>query len=238
MSAARAMRGIDFALAAAVALLAGGLLLSFGLPRGVAAALVAPHDALMPRLAAGDPLVAPQLTPAVAAHVKALAWHDSAHLHQRLGQLHFALARASASPAARLQGLRQSAAAHVEALARNPMLPYAWTQLALARLELAGPGPDFAAAYARAVEVSPALPALVFGRVRAGLAAWPRLDPATRDLLADDVAVAAKIDPRRLIRAAGTTNRLALLQRLLSAHPALLADVARAMRQPRPRHLQ
>lgn len=238
MSAVGATRGIDIALAAAVALLAGGLLLGLGLPRGVAAALVAPHDALMPRLAAGSALVGPELTPAVAAHEQALAWHDSAHLHQRLGQLHFALARASASPAGRLASLRESAAAHAAALARNPMLPYAWTQLALTRLELEGPGPGFAAAYARAVEVSPALPALVFGRVRAGLAAWPRLDPVTRELLAADVAMGAKIDPRRLIRAAGTTNRLALLQRLLAAHPALLAEVARAMRRPTPRRLQ
>ncbi len=220
-------------LAAVVALLAGVALLGLAVPRVVAAGLVLPHETLVARLAAGESLVLPELAPAIRAHEAALDWHASARLYQRLGQLRLAAARATTLEAERRRLREAAARAHEAAVARNPALGYAWFQLAVLRLELDGPGPAFARAFARSVAVAPAAPAPLFARVRLGLGAWPRLDPDSRRLLGAQVALAAEIDPQRLLETVSGANRRALLRRLLAERPDLLARLDALLTVPR-----
>lgn len=223
-------------LSAVVALVAGLALLGLSAPRFVAAGIVLPHDEIVPRLGRGEEVAAPELSLAIEAHEAAIAWHDSARLHQRLGQLRFALARRVPQADRRALALETAVEAHEAALARNPTLPFSALQIALARLELSGPGPAFAAAFARSVRVAPVAPDLMFARVGIGLRAWPRLDAPTRDLVVAQVRSAAELDPKRLANAVGGASRQALVRRLLVERPDLLAALERAQkRADRPR---
>ena len=205
------------------ALVAGGLLLWLAVPRFAAGLLVAPHGQIFERLQDGEPVPMADLDRAVRAHERALGWHDNAHDRMRLGQLQFAMAALlTDAPDARRARLRESIEAHQAALSRDPALPYAWTQLAIALAVIEGPTPRFAAALAEAIRSAPYAPRLVMARIELGLWAWEGLSAETRSLVSDQIDVAVRLLRGRYRQGFSSADLRARLRRSLVDRPRLL----------------
>lgn len=213
------------ALAVAVALVAAAL------PRFVVGLLVDRHELVFYHLEQGREIRAyDRMWSAVASYEAALGWSDDPQLHQRLAQLYLAVARdAALDPGRRLLLLTRSIAHQREALAAAPADSYAWVQLAVALFGTEGVTPAFERAYRRSIETAGHAPALAATRALLGLRAWPQLQPETRALVGEQVALATEVDARGLVRQMGSQGERRLALSLLAQRPAELSILQEAL---------
>lgn len=215
--------------AAAVALIAGLVLLALAGPRMLAGVIVAPHASLPARLARGEPATLPCVDRAIAAHERALSIYENSRDRAHLGELYFAAAHMLGPQSGRgARLLEQAIAAHRRALAQSPARPYSWSQLAVALYGRDGGTRAFRAAFSRAIQSAPRTPQLVLAHAGLGLRTWGVLGPALRDRVRDQLAWAVTHFPRRLARRLPRALEARLALSLLSGRPVLRCRFAAA----------
>jgi hypothetical protein len=199
-------------------------LVALSIPRTLSGSLIFSHEPVMRLVQRGADIPLDQLVAARRGYEAAIGWHAGANERAALAilRLRLALALGVDTPGGRavLEAARDAAR---QALAGTPADPYLWAQLAEAELLLAGPGPGFAAALMRSVATGPHEPSLVAFRAKMGLDAWTALTPAQRDRIAEQVRVAALLQPERLRRAVTDPLRRQLVGEILQGRPELYA---------------
>ncbi len=119
-------------------------------------------------------------------------------------------------------------------LAEQPVQPYAWFNLALAYAWRDAPG-DVARveqAWRMSVIVSPNENAMLIARMSMGVFLWDTASPATREMIAAEVARAVRNQPRWAGERARAMGAQFFMFRLLSDKPDLLALFAEMLRLP------
>ena len=184
---------------AIIAFVFGALLVGFAAPHFTAGIADLPARPVLEELRKGAALTIRYLDIAADSRKASLDWIEDGRGWASLGLLYFSEARriglATVSGRAKLE---QSVLADRRAVNLSPGQAYAWTRLAHAELLQTGPGPRIAPLLARAIAQAPYDPALLFGRLELSFLTWRQLDPAVRELVAEQVRFAASIDPKRL----------------------------------------
>ncbi len=202
----------------------GLVLVALAVPRIVSGALIFPHEPVIRLVQRGAEIPIDQLVSARRAYEAAGAWHAGAGERAALAslRLRLALALGTESPGGRavLESARDAA---IEALATTPTDPYLWAQLAEAERIIDGPGPRFVAALMRSLATGPYEPTLATFRAVLGLEAWTVLGGAERIRIAEQVRIAAVLQPDRLRRAVTDPLRLRLVAEILEGRPELYA---------------
>ena len=186
-------------ISAIAALVFGGSLVGLATPHLIAGFADLPARPILAELRNGVALNDRYLEIAAGSKIASLGWAAEGRGWASLGLLRFTEARRAglASDEGRAK-LEQSIAADRRAVALSPGQAYAWTRLAHAELLRYGPTPRVAPLLRRAIAQAPYDPALVFGRLELSFLAWRHLDPALRDMVAEQVRFAAGIAPKRL----------------------------------------
>ncbi len=207
------------------ALTAGALLLVLAGPRALEAVALLPGNATVEKVRQGSPTDRAKLEAAAATRraanrrvTSAPSWAEEGLIDARLASL---AGTASAEGRAFLEA---SIEAHRAAVALNPAAPYEWARLARAHLLRGGRGPSAAVSLEMSVRTGAyANPDLVFARVEMGLIVWRRSTDELRDLLAEQIRVAARTDLPRLAGIARRTYGGVFVRETLKPDPAVLA---------------
>lgn len=117
---------------------------------------------------------------------------------EEFAALDLARMRASVIPRQALAEARDARARLRRALRQRPTSPFLWANLALAKLYLDEIDDEFFRALRHADELGPWEPTIQQMTVFAGLAAWGRLDPASRQALAQSVERAGAHNAARM----------------------------------------
>lgn len=182
------------------------LLLAQGVPRLIAAAYTAPYDQTLRDLGeARRPrqITAAELSMAAESRREALGWFDSAQTRSE-----FAAARMMQASLDNYEGTRgkilldQSIQAHSDALARRPADAHAWTRLARLILVRDGLTPGLVPYLRMAIRTAPSDPRLVLARLDLAFLAWPMMDNTTREMIAEQIRIAARINTKSLAKLA------------------------------------
>ena len=180
-------------------LLFGVVLVWFAVPQLAAGFAGLPARPVLEELRKGAYLEDRYLEIAADSQTASLDWIAQGRGWAALGLLHFIEARnaglATDDGRARLE---ESITADRRAVSLSPGQAYAWTRLAHAELLRHGPNPRVAPLLERAIAQAPYDPALVFDRLELGFLAWRQIDPARREMLAEQVRFAAAISAERL----------------------------------------
>ena len=104
-------------------------------------------------------------------------------------------------------------------LTRAPAWPCAWTRLALAELEAGGPSPELAKPLEMALITARYTPRLLFVRLDLCLIAWPYFDSDAREMVFQQVRIAWRMSPERLVDLALIMERLDVVRTALLISP-------------------
>ncbi|HXV23429.1 MAG TPA: hypothetical protein VED46_04140 [Alphaproteobacteria bacterium] len=202
----------------------GLAMIVMAVPRIVSGAFIFPHEPVMRLIQRGADVPIHLLVEARRGYEAAIVWHGGANERSALAILRFrlALALGVATPGGRavLESAREAAR---EALIGTPADPYLWAQLAEAERMLEGPGPGFVAALMRSIATGPFEPSLTPFRAAMGLESWAQLQTTEREQIAEQVRVAAVLEPDRLRRAVTDPLRLRIVAEILEGRPELYA---------------
>ncbi len=198
-SSRRPPRSKRYSFSAVAALVFGVALVGLAAPHLAAGFAELPARPVLEELRKGAALNDRYFEIAADSKTASLGWSAEGRGWAALGLLRFTEARraglATISGRAKLE---QSVMADRRAVSLSPGQAYAWTRLAHAELLRRGPNPRVAPLLERAIAQAPYDPALVFGRLELSFLAWRHLDPALRDMVAEQVRFAASIAPKRL----------------------------------------
>ncbi len=140
----------------------------------------------------GEMPTAEGIARALGSREAALRWHELPRARKDLGIVHLRLAiaalREGDRPAAR-EHLERAVVELEEGLARDPVDPWAWNELAWART-YAGDASGAVAALAMCYRTGPFVPALALGRARLALVHWERLPERVRKRALRDLVLA------------------------------------------------
>ncbi len=188
--------------------------------------LILPHEPTLRLVQRGAEVPVDRLIAARRDYEAAIAWHAGANERAALAivRLKLALALGTDTPGGRAV-LESALDAAREALSATPADPYLWAQLAEAERILEGPGPRFVGALMRSIATGPHEPALAPFRAALGLAEWSALTDGQRERIADQVRIAAVLQPDRLRRLVTDPLRMRLIAELLEGRPELYARV-------------
>ena len=200
-------------------LLAVGLLY-LGAPRTIAAFVSLPGDYVLERIQIRESMSARNLETLIISRERALAWVEAGRIQTDLALAQLVLAKASGEDGAYDQAEVARAIESLRAgLARAPARPYAWTRLALAELEAGGPSPEVAKPLEMALITARYVPHLLFVRLELCLVAWPYFDSDARDLVFQQVRIAWRRWPDRMVDLALITERLDVVRTALLISP-------------------
>jgi hypothetical protein len=183
-------------------------LLWLAVPRFLAAALTGPYDQTFRDLAAtsGRPdLMVPanQVAAALKSRENALKWDENGRTRAELGALELLLAGLIGYETPQGRRLLDLAIEnHRLALARDPAQPFAWARFVRAEFARHGVTPGLAPLLRMAIRTAPREPALVLDRVDVAFYAWESLDNTTRELVLEQVRIAAVFYEKRLAQVA------------------------------------
>ena len=208
---------------AGFAAILGGLLIGMALPRLVGSVILAPHDDVVARLAAGAKVSTADLGAAEAGRRRALAVLESGRTWTELGAIYLERARRLA-PGHQAHGvyLNRSIAAFRRGLAIAPAQPFAWTMLAQATLAQSGPAPAVSHSLRMAIQTAPSSPRLVIPRIEIALASWTALETNTQDIVAEQVFLAVDRTPVELAKLARQQYQLRRIRDILASDPTRL----------------
>ncbi len=197
-------------------LLAVGLLY-LGAPRTIAAFVSLPGDYWLEQIQIRESVSARDLEILIVSRERALAWVEAGRVQTDLAFAQLVLAEVSGEDGAYDRaGMARAIGSLRAGLAKAPARPYAWTRLALAELEAAGrPSPALAKPLEMALITARYTPRLLFVRLHLCLIAWPYFDSDAREMVFQQVRIAWRMSPERLVD-------LALMERLDVVRKALL----------------
>ncbi len=200
-------------------LLAVGLLY-LGAPRTIAAFVSLPGDYLLERIQIRESVSVGDLKILIVSRERALAWVEAGRVQTDLALAQMVLAKASGEDGAYDQaGLARAIESLRAGLAKAPARPYAWTRLALAELEAGGPSPKLAEPLEMALITARYTPRLLFVRLELCLIAWPYFDSDARELVIQQVRIAWRRSPGRLVELALVLERLDVVRTALLISP-------------------
>lgn len=209
--------------------IAGMALLYLAVPRTIGAFQMLPGNRTILEIARGGDASRESLEVLAASRRRAADWLDSGRLWSDLAAAELLIAESGDAGADR-DSIRRAAAALRTSLRLAPASPHAWTRLAYAEM-LLHDGPTDAAASALAMSMLTGRyePDLMFARLELGFLAWPNFAIADRELVLDQVALAWRKSPKRLLDAALATDGTGILRGAFAGDPAILADLERRL---------
>ncbi len=212
-------------------LLAVGLLY-LGAPRTFAAFVSLPGNYPLEQIQIGESLSARDLEILIVSRERALAWVEAGRVQTDLALAQLVLAKASGEDGAYNQaGVARAIESLRTGLAWAPARPYAWTRLALAELEATGPSPELAKPLEMALITARYIPRLLFVRLDLCLVAWPYLDSDAREMVFEQVRIAWRRSPDRLVDLALVMELLDVVRTALLISPLELEAFEKALRR-------
>ncbi len=200
-------------------LLAVGLLY-LGASRTIAAFVSLPGDYWLEQIQIRESVSARDLEILIISRERALAWVEAGRVQTDLALAQLVLAKASGEDGAYDQaGVARAIESHRAGLARAPARPYAWTRLALAELEAGGPSPELAKPLEMALITARYTPRLLFVRLDLCLIAWPYFDSDARELVLEQVRIAWRRWPDRMVDLALAMELLSVVRTALLSSP-------------------
>lgn len=214
------------ALLALLFLALGAALTHTAYPRFMSGLIVAEHELTLLKMRRGQATTMQARAAAIEDYRRAVGWVEDASLQKELGALAFSLGQDRGLPTSlRRSYFIEAEKALVSALARSPGDPYAWTQLAYARLLLHGPNDSFNRTLTQAITSGPYQPTLILPRLRLGLSNWPSLLPDTKQAVENQIWAAANLFPHRLRSALQNDLQRRLVSEVLASRPDLIKAV-------------
>jgi hypothetical protein len=191
-----------------------------------------PGDYPLERIQIGENLSAGDLEILIVARERALAWVEAGRVRTDLALAQLVLAKASGEDGGYDQaGVARAIESLRAGLARAPARPYAWTRLALAELEAAGPSPTLAAPLEMALITARYIPHLLFARLDLCLVAWPYLGSDAREMVFEQVRMAWRRSPDRLVELALIMELVDVVRTALLISPLELEAFEKALQQ-------
>jgi len=202
--------------------LVGLLLLWFAAPRTIAYAKLGYGEKVIAALSRGETPSPLQISAAIAHRRDALTWVDLPDAWIDLDSLYLAMARrAGLSMEDRAALLNRSISSFERGLGAAPYRPFAWLQLAQARL-LKNPASKAVDPLLRmSIKIGPYESRLIGQRVRLGFAARAILSPETTTRVSEGVRLWAKYDAWRLADWARPNFALPWVRAALQDQPVL-----------------
>ena len=209
--------------------IAGLVLLYLAVPRTIGAFQMLPGNRTILEIARGGDADRDSLEVLAASRRRAAGWLDSGRLWSDLAAAELLIAE-SGDAGADQDSIRRAASALRTSLRLAPASPHAWTRLAYAEM-LLHDGPTDAAASALAMSMLTGRyePDLMFARLELCFLAWPNFAIGDRELVLDQVALAWRKSPKRLLDAALATDGTSILRGAFAGDPAILADLERRL---------
>lgn len=221
---------VDKAATVLLAVMLGALVLYLGLPRTIAAFALLPGNQTLRLIQNGETVKREKLEALVESRKLALAWVDSGRTWSDLALAQLLLAEPRNGGGKPRQELVDQALASLDlALRAAPANPHAWTRLAYADLLTRGPSRSVSAALAMSILTARYEPDLMFARLELSLGAWRYFPLQDRDLVLDQVRLAWRRSPERLVELAKRTGEIAAIRVALAAAPADLAAFERRL---------
>ncbi len=198
-------------------------------PRLIAGLLTAPYDGDLRRVIKGNPIEGQRLAQAAADYLDALAWDDEANAAADLATLDYLLAQSLGFDSEGGHAyLERALAAARRAVAGNPAQPYTWVQMSIALERLEGVSSRSVGALVESMRRARYQPRLALLRSSLALRAWTLLDTEGRALAAEQLLLAAELNPKALAAAVPSPSLWRVVQDILVAQPALLQAVEAA----------
>ncbi len=212
-------------------LLAVGLLY-LGAPRTIAAFVGLPGNYPLEQIQIGESESAKSLEILITSRERALVWVESGRVLTDLALAQLVLAYGSGENGAYDQaGLARAIGSLRAGLARAPARPYAWTRLALAELAAGGPSPGLAKPLEMSLITARYTPRLLFVRLDLCLVAWPHLGADARDMVFEQIRIAWRRSPDRLVELVLVMELLDVVRTALRASPVELEAFEKRIRQ-------
>lgn len=185
-------------LAAALALLLGGLILWLAVPRVVASGLLALRAPVIQRMDAGEPVSEPELLGLIASRELALSWVEDRDTHDERGTALAELAfRGEPRSAAESGALEAAIGATRAGLALAPADPKDWTQLGYLLVLLRGdPNREAAEALLFSIRTGPfQAPDFLRRRLFWSLVHWTFYEAEERRQISDQIRLLWRVAP-------------------------------------------
>ncbi len=192
-----------------------------------------PGDHLLERIQTRESVSARDLETLIISRQRALAWVEAGRVLTDLALAQLALAEVSGEGGGYDQaGVARAIVSLRAGLARAPARPYAWTRLALAKLIAGGhPSPALAKPLEMALITARYIPRLLFIRLDLCLVAWPYFGSDAREMVFEQVRIAWRRSPDRLVELALIMELLDVVRTALLNSPLELAAFEKALRR-------
>ena len=223
--------GANRAVTIVLVAIAAAAILYLGIPRTIAAFIMLPDDRTLRNIRAGEAVEPQRLEWFVTSRRRALAWIESGRVRNDLGLAELLLAlpaEPEAEPDQERIG-RASGAFH-DGLSSAPASPHAWTRLAYAEMLAAGPSSSVASALTMSMLTARYEPDLLFARLELCLINWSYFSRSDRDQVLDQVRIAWRQAPDRLVKVAIGSNGLGAVRAALARTPKDLSEFEQRLR--------
>ncbi len=208
-----------------LALVAGAVLLVTALPRTIAALTMLPGDPVLREIQNLRPVGRDSLDILIAAQRRGLLYGESGRKWTDLGLAQLLLAGEPGQQGGVEKDLVSRAIASLKTgLALAPANPFAWTRLAVAHSLMTGPSPSVVSALRMAMLTARYEPRLLFIRLDLCLQSWSYFRAADHELVFQQIRLAWRKNPDRLVDLAVETGQVNVVRAaLLRSHQDLLA---------------
>jgi len=214
----------------AFALAVAALLLSLAVPRTIAAFQEMPGNSVMGRVAAGKEADDDALALLAESRRNADAWVTSGRVLDEIAHVDF-LRAARSGEAGGLDeaGLRRALSGIDASLAVAPANPHGWVRRAYAALLLNHPPEEVASALTMSMLTARYEPDLMYARLAVSLESWNYFSADDRLLVLDQVRMAWRRKPARLVELAASAGRIGVVYTALAGDITALADLDRRL---------
>ena len=210
-------------------LVAAGLILWVAVPRVALDFLLDPYSNALAPAVEGEP---PTLLPAIKGRERLRPWTQNAGDEMKLAKLYLAAAfEEPLDSIGRRVRLEQSRKAYERAVVLDPGRPFAWARLTEVLIDLDDPDQPPSATLTRAIRAAPYHARLGPRRIRLGRHAWVRLDEETRNLVAEQLRLAAALYPEETTRRLSRPADRLFISWLLIDQPLLWCRIDAAYRR-------
>lgn len=203
----------------------GVVVVYLGVPRLITAFIGLPTQQVLWPIRAGEPVAQEDLEALAASERRVLAWTKTGEAWRNLAHAQLLLA----APDRRIEGLDQEAISRAlesftASLSIAPANPGAWTRLAFTEVLEKGLSPSVASHLIMSIRLARYEPDLSFSRLRLCLAAWTHFAPQDRELILEQIRLAWRQSPDRVVELATELQRTDVIRTALAQNPPDLHD--------------
>ncbi len=212
----------------ALAITAGLALLYLAVPRTVSGIITAGSFRTLQDIEMGGAINEEALVALVESRRQAAGWVESGRHWSDLALAEFMLADKDGTGGDRDRILLASDSLAF-ALALSPADPHAWTRRAYAEMLLNGPSGVAASALVMSVLTARYEPDLMFVRLELCLLSWSHFSVGDRSFVLDQIRLAWRQSPDRLLNLAANTGRLDVVRDAFAGYTGELASMERRL---------